>query len=447
MYPTNADDLLLYQQGPKGDPGDVSTEQLAAAVGDLEDAIALKLDASAVDVDAALTANSDTRVASQKAVKSYVAAYIAAQDVMVFKGIINCSTSPNYPAADTGYQYRVSVAGKIGGPAGPNVEGGDILVCLTDDTAAGTHADVGSHWGIIQTNIDGAVTTAQTDVITNAMLKQMATGTLKGNVTGATAAPADIPISTFVGVYGQCKLVKDGSNIVLKPRGGNLLTINGVPCVVPDAGVSLAATGLTAGTTYYIYATQTDGVVTALDPSGVAHATSTTAGNKGVEIKSGDDTRSLVGFARVATGPAWSDTKASRLVRSWFNRNALQTEAAFTVSRSTTSTALAEINGEIRLEALLWADEVWQLSYSGASYNSTTSSTTTGIAFDVTNAAAAIGYHASGTNVSESAAVAATFVGAEGYHYATVVGRVGAASTGNWEKSSTSSATLSGSIR
>lgn len=88
---------------------------------------------------------------------AYVDSIIAAQDAMVFKGVIDCSANPNYPAADRGWTYRVSVAGKIGGGSGLNVEAGDLLLCLTDGTASGTQAGVGSEWTIAQTNLDGAV--------------------------------------------------------------------------------------------------------------------------------------------------------------------------------------------------------------------------------------------------------------------------------------------------
>jgi hypothetical protein len=73
---------------------------------------------------------------------------------MVFKGVIDCSANPNYPAANAGDVYKVSVAGKIGGGSGPNVEAGDSLYCLTDGTSAGTHAGVGANWSIFQANID-----------------------------------------------------------------------------------------------------------------------------------------------------------------------------------------------------------------------------------------------------------------------------------------------------
>ncbi|MBS4056498.1 MAG: hypothetical protein KGZ82_04185 [Bacteroidales bacterium] len=90
-------------------------------------------------------------------IKAYVDANIGANDAMVFKTAIDCSTNPNYPAADCGWTYRVSVAGKIGGASGPNVEVGDIMICNTDGTAAGNHATVGAYWNIIQMNLDGAI--------------------------------------------------------------------------------------------------------------------------------------------------------------------------------------------------------------------------------------------------------------------------------------------------
>lgn len=111
-----------------------------------------------LDTDGTLAANSDAKVATQKAVKTYFAGQIAALNVQVFKGTIDCSTNPNYPAADAGATYVVSVAGKIGGAAGATVEAGDLLLCLVDATAAGTQAAVGANWDILQMNLNGAVT-------------------------------------------------------------------------------------------------------------------------------------------------------------------------------------------------------------------------------------------------------------------------------------------------
>ena len=89
--------------------------------------------------------------------RAYAQSLFASNDALLYKGAVNCSTNPNYPAADAGHFYKVSVAGKIGGASGPNVEAGDTLICLVDGTSAGTDASVGANWDIIQVNIDGAV--------------------------------------------------------------------------------------------------------------------------------------------------------------------------------------------------------------------------------------------------------------------------------------------------
>jgi hypothetical protein len=136
--------------------------------------------------DGTFAANSDTLYPSQKATKTYVDAIVAVQDAMVFKGVQDCSTSPDYPAADRGWTYRVSVAGKIGGASGISVEVGDIFICLDDGTVSGNQAAQGSHWSVVQTNIDGAVV--------------------------GPASATDVRIAVFDGTSG--KLIKDGGSTI-----------------------------------------------------------------------------------------------------------------------------------------------------------------------------------------------------------------------------------------
>lgn len=110
-----------------------------------------------LDTDITLAANSDTKIATQKAVKAYADGLLDANNAYQYKGVLDCSTNPNYPAASAGWTYKVSVAGKIGGASGINVEVGDTLTCIVDGSAAGTQVAVGANWIIVQTNIDGAV--------------------------------------------------------------------------------------------------------------------------------------------------------------------------------------------------------------------------------------------------------------------------------------------------
>jgi hypothetical protein len=152
---------------------------------------------SSLDTDGTLAGNSDLKVPSQKAVKTYVDGRLAAADAVIYKGVIDCSANPNYPAADAGHLYRVSVAGKIGGGSGTNVEAGDTLLCLTDGTAAGTQAGVGANWDVIQVNIDGAVVgpasatdahIPQFDGATGKLLKDGLALSIDGTLAGATNA-------------------------------------------------------------------------------------------------------------------------------------------------------------------------------------------------------------------------------------------------------------------
>lgn len=117
-------------------------------------------------IETTLTGGSTT-LARSDAIKAYADGIIAAADALVYKGATDCSTNPNYPAGDAGETYRVSVAGKIGGASGLNVEVGDMYICLTDSTIAGTQAVQGANWNIIQGNLDGAVIGPTSAVTTN----------------------------------------------------------------------------------------------------------------------------------------------------------------------------------------------------------------------------------------------------------------------------------------
>ena len=110
------------------------------------------LPASALDADGAMAANSDAKVPSQKATRTYVASVLAG--VAKNKGALDCSTNPNYPTALNGDFYRCSVAGKVGGASGVVVDVADLIMCVADN-AGGTQAGVGTSWIVGQANIAG----------------------------------------------------------------------------------------------------------------------------------------------------------------------------------------------------------------------------------------------------------------------------------------------------
>lgn len=170
-----------------------------------------KVPSSYLDTDGTLAANSDAKVATQKAVKTYADSLFATNDAMLYKGAINASGNPNYPAADAGHTYRISVAGKIGGGAGVNVEIGDFLTCFVDGSAAGNQATVGANWNIVQANLDGAVIGAASSVSGDIVTFSGASGKLiqdsgkSHSIDGTLASNSDalIPTEKAVKTYAD----------------------------------------------------------------------------------------------------------------------------------------------------------------------------------------------------------------------------------------------------
>lgn len=92
------------------------------------------------------------RDAFDKCNDNFTELYAGLTGLLDFKGSTDCSANPNYPAASKGDFYLVSVAGKIGGASGVDVETGDSYFA-TADNAGGNQATVGSSWTVVQGNI------------------------------------------------------------------------------------------------------------------------------------------------------------------------------------------------------------------------------------------------------------------------------------------------------
>lgn len=74
---------------------------------------------------------------------------LAANDAMVFKGTV--ASNSDLPAKHSvGDTYKVITAGTY---AGVKCEVGDMIICITEGTAANN-----AHWTVVQTNVDGVVT-------------------------------------------------------------------------------------------------------------------------------------------------------------------------------------------------------------------------------------------------------------------------------------------------
>jgi len=68
------------------------------------------------------------------------------------KGLINASINPNYPAGQVGDAYTISVAGKIGGLFGDDVQVRDVIYCIANNPG-GDKETAGFAWNIIQSNL------------------------------------------------------------------------------------------------------------------------------------------------------------------------------------------------------------------------------------------------------------------------------------------------------
>lgn len=157
----------------------------------------------AVDSDPTLAANSNVKLATQAAIKAYVDQVIGAANGVVFKGVIDASSNPNYLAADAGHLYVISVAGKVGGSSGTLVEIGDLILCLTDGTVAGTQAAVGANWEAINKNLDGVVIGPSSSVASNLALFSGTTGKIIQDTglsvqTSIAASDSQVPTSQAV---------------------------------------------------------------------------------------------------------------------------------------------------------------------------------------------------------------------------------------------------------
>ena len=101
-------------------------------------------------IDTAMSATS-TNAVQNKVIKSYVDNIIAVSQGIVYKGVIN-STADIPTTYEVGWLYMIATAGTY---VGQTCEIGDLMIAVVARKGSG---NVNSDWDIIQTNIDGAIT-------------------------------------------------------------------------------------------------------------------------------------------------------------------------------------------------------------------------------------------------------------------------------------------------
>jgi len=180
------------------------------------------------------------------------------------------------------------------------------------------------------------------------------------------------------------------------------------------------SSNLASSTTYYVYLFDNSGVL-AIDFSTTGH---TTDAATGVEVKSSNASRTLIGLVRTNGSSQFAESANNRFVNSYFNRRTRGGTNAFTTDRTTTSNTFVEVNSEIRVEFVSWSDEAVTASISGACLMSATNGSFITIGFD--GATAEDTYSACNAQTGRQGVHALIHkMGLnEGYHYATLVARV-----------------------
>ena len=234
-------------------------------------------------------------------------------------------------------------------------------------------------------------TNIKNEAVTPAKMKKMPTLTIMGNKTGADGAPQYLTPSEVNamlnnnGIAGQCLFVyATNATCKLIPHKGNKVTFpSGAVATIPAAGITTTITAvsldgvstptkaLAAGTAYFAYLWNKGTAGTpeyVIDWSTTGHSTDA---NTGIEIKTGDATRVLVGWAEPEAGPLFAYGPTKRLVASWFNRRAVSLSAALAAnvaipSVNSGSPTLAIPGAVTLLTFFTWGDSASQINFSGS---------------------------------------------------------------------------------
>lgn len=269
------------------------------------------------------------------------------------------------------------------------------------------------------------------------------TSTVTATLFGSTLALSIFPRPKA----GRLTLVS-GTQIKFGPFDGTLLPVktSGV-WQLRDIGAGITSGNPTTtsnfvnGTGSQALATNTTYLVTVFDNAGtltfdflttLTHAADATTGT---EIKSGDDTRTVVGMVRTNATPNFEDDNALRGVISWFNRRDIGVVNGFTADRTTSSTSYVELSTEIRGNFITWADEAVYMAAQGPVNNDTvTAESWTSIGVDGATAEDTMNRWIQVSNGGSAYGISLVKSGlSEGFHYATVLGKQSASGTGTWK--------------
>lgn len=185
------------------------------------------------------------------ATQAYAEWLFASNDAMLFKWVIDCSTNPNYPAADAWHLYKISVAWKIGWASWINVEVWDSIICAVDSTASWDQATVWANRYVIQVNLDGAVIWPASSTDWYVVLFDGTTGKLIKN---STINPTNLLQSSDIWVSVQAYDADTTKNDVNNTFTGNIQTIQNAsnPRLTVDTWTYTGDVGISTWTSQFV---------------------------------------------------------------------------------------------------------------------------------------------------------------------------------------------------
>lgn len=161
------------------------------------------------DTISSSAADNNKKLPTSSAIISYVdneiSSALRASDAMIYKGTIGAREeggtvqAPPSATALTGWTYKVITAGTY---AGVSCEVGDMIICLTDGSSTES-----ATWTVVQSNIDGAVTSGLTSATdghiplfsgTTGKVIKSSSKSIVPSITGSENIPTDEAVKTFV---------------------------------------------------------------------------------------------------------------------------------------------------------------------------------------------------------------------------------------------------------
>lgn len=171
--------------------------------------------------------------------------------------------------------------------------------------------------------------------------------------------------------HGQCRLsVTNATTLTLSPYNGNNVIVNGVPLQLPSAGVKITNTGLSASTVYYAYLSGSTAT-----PSLVLSTTGHVTGENGIEVMSGDATKTLVGLISTNASSQFADSVTQRFCLNWFNRRNLSLISEQVFAPTFSFSVATHLEPSTDVSWLSWGDEASLATVSGDVANSVAGAT------------------------------------------------------------------------